>query len=142
MTEQSKDSWPPGVSQGLQLPASVLPVGSRDFQPRSTMHSLCGQPDVELVREEGDTSAWGAGCPPDSECPLGRLGCSSLASVGVLHTLGAHVGKPSWEEAAEDRAGIELLGNSYSCPVCLGVSWVFLGLVASRYIVGFITEPS
>lgn len=50
---------------------------------------------------------------------LGELGCSLLASVGVVCILRAHVRKPGWEEAAEER-GRELLGNSYSCPVCFG----------------------
>lgn len=36
---------------------------------------------------------------------LGELGCSLLASVGVVCILRAHVRKPGWEEAAEDGAG-------------------------------------
>lgn len=37
-----------------------------------------------------------------------ELGCSLLASLGVVCIRRAHVRKPSWEEAAEDRVGISL----------------------------------
>lgn len=96
---------------------------------------------MELVRQKRDTSAWGKGCLPDSECLVRELGCSLLASAGVVHILRAAVGKPSWEEAGEDRAGSFLVKATIALFAWRRI-WVFLGLVASRYLVGFLAKPS